>query len=140
VLVGVGLSYNRYTAAPAWSSAVDFGFQIGGSPLISISSLILQPKTASIQTALGYDLKKQGPVHVIALASLGVASSSTAPAVSVGTVNLGTLGGGLLVRYDLGHLHKSLAGLGLAAGVRETAIAGSNVAPEFLLKLNYYLK
>jgi len=136
MFVDVGEAYNHYVAPATYATELDFGVRLAGTNFFSISTLDLQPSVATMRTGIGYLIKKSGPVSIFATMDGGVTSTSGTPS----GLTLGNVGGGVRVRYDLGSKWPKLAGLGVIAGIRETAIAGSSVSPEGLLGLSYLLK
>lgn len=137
MFLSLGESYDHYaTPTPVWATTLDFGTKMASSNFYSISTLVMEGKTSTMRTGVGYLIKKSGPVAVIGLIDGGV-TTTVAPT----SVTLGNVGGGILARYDLGSISKKLQGFGVAAQVREVAAgAGTGSTPEFTLKLTYYLK
>ncbi|HLI85557.1 MAG TPA: hypothetical protein VKV17_16700 [Bryobacteraceae bacterium] len=133
VFISVGAAYGPQSAL---TPTVDVGVEIGSSHFYSISTLMLGRPTATLRTGFGYTVKRSGPVAVMALLDGGL---SSLPAGTSGIL-LGNIGGGAGVRYDLGYHWKSLAGLNVVASLRETAISGASVTPEYSFKLSYFLK
>jgi hypothetical protein len=129
--VSVGGEYLRSTPNFA-AGTVNFG--VCGNSLCSISTLETGATSSTVRTGVGYQLIKSGSVSLIALADAGVTMASS-PAVSLGNV-----GGGFLVRYDLGAKHPSLKNIGLTGGVRIAGVSGQNVQPEFLAAVSYWFK
>lgn len=138
--VGIGGGYNAAGLAGSAQKAaalVEFAYQPGttapnGSNVWIALQFLTQPgKTNGLNTLraeLGYSLKKTGNFNLILVGDAGSA---------ITTVNtLGTVGGGLRLRYDLGGISKGLAGLGIMPGFRVAAVAGTSIAPEYTLILN----
>ena len=142
MFLSIGEAYNHYVTPATYATELGFGVQFGQTNFYNINTLDLGATAATVREDVGYLIKKSGPVAVFATMGGGITSvsSTTATSLSVGGVTLGSVGGGMLVRYDLGSLSKKLTGFGLLAGIRETAVSGSNVSPEFSLKLSYFLK
>lgn len=136
MFLSVGETYNRYAPVANWATTLDFGTKLGGTNFYSISTLVMQSQTSTMRTGVGYLIKKSGPVSVYGLMDGGVTSTTGANT----SVNLGNVGGGVVVRYDLGSITPKLSGFGAAVQFRETAVAGNSVAPELSAKLTYYLK
>lgn len=140
-LIGIGGGYNSsgYNGAGSQKAAalVEFGYQPGttsptGSNLWITTTFITQPGKASgintLRAGIGYSIKKSGNWNLILTADGG--GTSTVSSV------LGTVGGGIKLRYDLGGLNKSLAGIGIAPTFRVAAISGTSVQPEYTLTLS----
>lgn len=143
MFISTGVQYNKYVPSdPTWAATINFGVQISGSNYWSISTMVLQPNVATLRSGFGYKLKCAGAACFFATVDAGLTSvsatpSGTPPALSVAGVGLGNVGGGLLMRYDLGANWPKLKGLGIVAGFREAAVAGSNVSPEFTVALGH---
>jgi hypothetical protein len=148
IVFGIGGGYNHYSTPASYETMVNVAVQIGSSAFWSISTVSLQPKVASVRSGFGYAIKKSGPVTMILLADAGavvssvttanVAVSATAPAT--GAFALGNVGGGILMRYDLGDVLPSLKNIGIGAGFRMAAITSQSVQPEVLVSISYVLK
>lgn len=132
VVLGLGAEYNRY-ANPRWLSTIDFGIQLPGTKVFSLTTLetpFQRQALPDLRTGFGYLFKYDKRVALILYMDAGAVGSTWGP----GTAVLGNVGGGILVRWDLGH------SVGLVVGLRETAVAGQTVSPQALVKLSYYLK
>jgi hypothetical protein len=146
---GIGAEYNHYSTPATYATTADFGVKLAGTNFYSISTLEMQQRTATVRTGVGYLLKHAGLVSVIATMDGGVTTTTTttasgtttnAPAIALGNLALGNVGGGVLVMYDLGTLNSKLANVHAVGGFREAAVAGTSVSPEFIFKLSYSLK
>ena len=133
--VNIGAEYNHYSNPVYTAGTVSVG--VCGVALCGISTVELQPKTATYRADIGYQLKAVGNVRLIALAGGGVTRATT-PAAT--TVDLANVGGGLLLRYDLGGISANLKDLGISAGMRIAAVSGVSVQAEFLFGLSYWFK
>lgn len=142
MFLGIGTVYNHYTTERGFTPFLDFGVQISETRFYSISTLGLGRLSATMRTGVGYSLKKSsdGNLNVIALMDGGITTASDTTALSVGGLTLGTVGGGVLLRYNLGAFSSRLNNVGIAFGLRETAVSGTSVTPEFSIKLSYFLK
>lgn len=127
--VSVGGEYLR--GVPNFAAGI-VNFGVCGGQFCSISTLETGATTSTVRTGLGYQLVKSGSVSLIALADAGITASST-PSVALGNV-----GGGFLVRYNLGAAHPSLKNVGLTAGVRIAGVSGQSVQPEFMAAVSYW--
>jgi hypothetical protein len=146
MFIATGVVYDHYVATPGYANTIDFGIQVPNSNFWSVSTMVLQPNVATMRTGAAYLLKRAGPFSVFATADAGVSSVAgtgplaPSPLFSVGGLTLGNVGGGVLFRFDLGSVNKKLTGLGIVTGFRETAVAGTSIAPEFILKMGFFLK
>jgi hypothetical protein len=146
--VSVGGEYNHYSSPAQGAATVSLGVGLG-SGLYSISTIEMGVSNATVRSGIGYALKNTDTFSLIALMDAGITSGSmpvngqtaaTAPISS--SVSLGNVGGGFLVRYDLGNVIKSIAGKGLnvLVGVRMAAVTSQGVQPEALISLSKFFK
>ncbi len=142
LFVSTGVQYNKYVPSdPTWATVLNFGTQIAGSNYWSISTMVLQSNAATLRSGFGYKLKCAGAFCFFATIDAGLtnvngtAAAPTTP--NIGGFTLGNVGGGVLMKYDLGATFAKLKGVGIIAGFREAAVAGSNVSPEFTIALGH---
>jgi hypothetical protein len=139
MFLALGGGYNHYSNPATSESTLNLGVQIGNSAFWSISTIAAQAKSATVRSGFGYAIKQSGPVLLLLLAD-GGATTATSPTPAASSFALGNVGGGMLVRYDLGSLTPKLKNIGLSGGVRMAAIAGTSVQPEWLCGISYVLK
>jgi hypothetical protein len=141
VFVGLGGEYNRYSSPSFAAAILELG--VCGSKVCSITTVEMQSHLSTVRSGFGYLIKKAGRVSLFATmdagATFGVTQASAAAAAQ--SIALGNLGGGLRIRGDLGGLkifgHAIPAGFGIVGGVREAAVAGSSIQPEFMGTMSY---
>jgi hypothetical protein len=132
--VQIGLEYNHYSDPAMLAATVKLGARMSTN-FWSISTITMQPNTATIRSGIGYALKKTANLLLLSIGDAGITSQTTAvgalPIPS--TVILGNIGGGFLVSYDLAGVWQKLKekGLRFNAGVRMAAFTATSVQPAF---------
>jgi hypothetical protein len=141
VFIGLGGEYNHYSTPAFAATMLELG--VCGSKICSVSTLEMQQRVATVRTGFSWEAKKTGRFAFIvtmdAGATFGAIQATAAQATS--DIALGNVGGGARIRVDLGGAsvlgHVIPKGFGLMVGVREAAVAGTSVQPEFMGSMNF---
>jgi len=138
-IVGTGVERNTYGNTPNWLPFVNVG--ACWAAFCEMSTLEMGSGSASVRQDIGYKMKcsADGGTCLIAIVGGGLTTTTTTGSVLPSTVNLGNVGGGFLVRSDLGAFIKPLQGKGLTAHLeaREATVTSLGVKPQFAVGLEY---
>jgi hypothetical protein len=112
--------------------------------LCEITTLESGATIATIRQEIGYKVKQSadGNVMLLILAGGGLTGTTSTAGLLPSSLNLGNVGGGAALLYDLGGVIKPLKGVGVKVkvSVRETAVTSLGVKPQYQAELVYRFK